>query len=141
MKLAIGLLVIVTLWLSVTRASLAEELVGGPYSIQPLSMNGGGQTSTAGPYEIGASTAQPGGVGTIAEGPYTLEDGFWAAALVAVATGGINYDIAPDPIDGFIDAQDLIGWVERIAAEIEDETLLFDFSRFWENAFPKRDNR
>jgi hypothetical protein len=114
----------------------AEELVGGPYSIQPLSINGGGQTSTGGPYEIGASTAQPGGVGTVEQGPYTLEDGFWAAVLVAIATEGFNYDIAPDPIDGFIDARDLIGWVERIKAGVEQVQLLYDFGKFWQGPFP-----
>lgn len=60
------------------------QLVGGPYSIQPLDINGGGTTSTGGPYSINASTAQPGGVGTIVAEPspapplYQLNDGFWS---------------------------------------------------------------
>lgn len=91
-----------------------------------------------GPYEISASTAQPGGVGIVAEGPYTLENGFWAAVLAILASEapGINYDIAPETLDGFIDARDLLGWYERIVDEIEEANLLFDFSRFWQGPFP-----
>lgn len=60
------------------------QLTGGSYTIQPLDINGGGTTSTGGPYTISASTAQPGGVGTIvaeaAPAPplYQLDDGFWS---------------------------------------------------------------
>lgn len=64
---------------------LHAQLVGGPYVVQPLDINGGGTTSTGGPYTISASTAQSGGVGTIAAEPlpapplYQLNDGFWSA--------------------------------------------------------------
>jgi hypothetical protein len=70
------------------------QLIGGPYPIQPIDINGGGTTSTGGPYSISASTAQPGGVGTIVAEPipaptlYQLDDGFWGT------TGPCNDPVA-----------------------------------------------
>lgn len=70
------------------------QLTGGPYTIQPLDINSGGTTSTGGPYSISASTAQPGGVGTIVAEPspapplYQFDDGFWST------TGPCN-DLSP----------------------------------------------
>lgn len=127
---AMGLIVLETVW--------STELIGGSYSIQPISTNGGGLTTTSGVYEISASTAQPGGVGVIEGGPYRFEDGFWAAVAAVSQTviSLINYDIRPNPIDGLIDARDLVGWYERIRAETAEAILLFDFSRFWEGPFP-----
>lgn len=79
-------------------ATVRAQLTGGPYAIQPLDINGGGTTSTGGPYSISASTAQPGGVGTIIAEPvpapplYQLDDGFWSTTAPCndptVATGG-----------------------------------------------------
>lgn len=72
-----------TLLLFVATAPVRAQLTGGPYTIKPLDINGGGTTSTGGPYSISASTAQPGGVGTIVFEPtpapplYQLDDGFW----------------------------------------------------------------
>jgi hypothetical protein len=57
-------------------------------------------------------------------------------ATLGPVTPLINFDIRPDPIDGFIDARDLIGWVERILEETEEGALLFDFSQYWQSAFP-----
>lgn len=127
---AMGLVAPPTVW--------STELTGGPYSIQPLSINGGGLTTTSAVYEISASIAQPGGVGVIEGGPYRFEDGFWAAvaAVSQPIVSPMNYDIRPNPIDGFIDARDLVGWYERIRAETAEAILLFDFSRFWERPFP-----
>ncbi len=52
---------------------------GGPYKIEPLDINAGGRTSTGGVYALTASTAQPGGVGVVAAGPYQAANGFWFA--------------------------------------------------------------
>jgi len=43
-----------------------------------------------------------------------------------------NYDVRPDPLDGHIDARDLMEWLQRLhenGQEMDD--LIFDFSRFW----------
>lgn len=46
-----------------------------------------------------------------------------------------EYDIQPDPTDGFVDARDLIGWLARIREDdlpaSAPEPLLFDFSLHW----------
>lgn len=80
------------------------QLSGGPYVIQPLDLNGGGTTSTGGPYSISASTAQPGGVGTIIAEPspapplYQLGDGFWSTVspcndpIAATAGSAVCHD-------------------------------------------------
>lgn len=54
---------------------------GGAYTLMPVNMNSGGTRSEAGAYSITASTAQHGGVETIASEHYTLNDGFWFAAV------------------------------------------------------------
>lgn len=70
--------------MALLSSGLAAQLSGGPYTIRPLDINVGGTTSTSGPYSISASTAQPGGVGTIVAEPipapplYQLDDGFWS---------------------------------------------------------------
>ncbi len=132
------LLTFITIFLFLPLSSFAGELVGGPYSIKPLTINGGGTTSTGGPYEISASTAQPGGVGTIAEGPYTFEDGFWAMVLATTIPMGpiVNFDIRPVPLDGFIDARDLIGWFERVSSGQDEAQILIDFAQYWQDTFP-----
>jgi hypothetical protein len=58
------------------------------------------------------------------------------SSSAALVTSGIDYDIAPDPIDGIIVARDLTGWAELIASGIEESELLFDFSRLEEVEFP-----
>lgn len=46
--------------------------------------------------------------------------------------GGLaDYDVAPDPRDGRIDAQDLLKWFDDIKDGSPTRDLLFDFSRFW----------
>lgn len=135
---SIRTLSILPFFLIAPLASTAGELVGGPYTIQPLSINGGGTTSTGGPYEISASTAQPGGVGLIDAGPYSFEDGFWAMVLAILGPVGpiVNFDIRPDPIDGFIDARDLIGWYERVTSGENEPRILIDFAQYWQDVFP-----
>jgi len=59
----------------------AEGLVGGPYAIAPLDVNGGGTRSTGGPYTLTASTAQAGGLGISTAGVYKFSDGFWPPAV------------------------------------------------------------
>ncbi|MCA9440383.1 MAG: hypothetical protein KC964_06215 [Candidatus Omnitrophica bacterium] len=137
MKTSIVCTLILTMCSTWATIAWSAELTGGPYSIQPLSINGGGLTSTSGVYEISASIAQPGGVGVIEEGPYRLEDGFWASVLAVsrMVIPHMNYDIRPNPIDGFIDARDLVGWCERIRAGTAEALLLFDFGQFWEGPF------
>ncbi|MCA9431773.1 MAG: hypothetical protein KC940_14785 [Candidatus Omnitrophica bacterium] len=50
--------------------------------------------------------------------------------------GRTNYDVQPDPIDGFIDTRDLIEWVSRVQEPDGDPVLLFDFSLYWQGQFP-----
>jgi hypothetical protein len=90
----IGLPCAISLLLAAITAR--AQLNGGPYTILPLDINGGGTTSTGGPYSISASTAQPGGVGTITAEPvpapplYQFDDGFWSRATAA--PGNIVWD-------------------------------------------------
>ncbi|MCA9441107.1 MAG: HYR domain-containing protein, partial [Candidatus Omnitrophica bacterium] len=44
-----------------------------------------------------------------------------------------NYDVQPDPLDGFIDARDLLEWYSRIEDGSPTE-ILFDFSRYWQSS-------
>ncbi len=43
-----------------------------------------------------------------------------------------NYDVKPIPLDGKIDARDLIEWYERIVTDQEEPVLLFDFALYWQ---------
>lgn len=52
------------------------------------------------------------------------------------STPTTNYDIAPDPVDGQIDALDLLGQLERDKDGSSPRDLLFDFSRFWQSTTP-----
>lgn len=68
-------------------ALLGGGMVGGPYAIDPLDINGGGtrsEVSSSGPgapiYTIASSTGQAGGVGPASGGVYAVYDGFWPAA-------------------------------------------------------------
>ena len=77
-------------------AAVHAQFVGGPYVIHTLDINGGGMTSTGGPYSISASTGQAGGVGTItaeqvpAPTLYQFDDGFWST--ITVPPGNVVWD-------------------------------------------------
>ena len=49
---------------------------------------------------------------------------------------GIYFDVRPDPTDGFIDARDLIEWVSRTRGSDGAADLLFEFSVYWQRAYP-----
>lgn len=49
---------------------------------------------------------------------------------------GVFFDVAPDPIDGFIDARDLIEWIWRVRDPETDSDLLFEFAQFWQVDYP-----
>lgn len=49
---------------------------------------------------------------------------------------GISFDVKPDPLDGFIDALDLIEWFTRVKTPEGDPRLLFELSLHWQDEFP-----
>ncbi|MCA9449408.1 MAG: hypothetical protein KC931_19980, partial [Candidatus Omnitrophica bacterium] len=49
---------------------------------------------------------------------------------------GIYFDVRPDPTDGFIDARDLIEWVDRTRESDGAANMLFEFSLHWQRAYP-----
>ncbi|MCA9438474.1 MAG: hypothetical protein KC978_22010, partial [Candidatus Omnitrophica bacterium] len=49
---------------------------------------------------------------------------------------GTYFDVRPDPTDGFIDARDLIEWVSRTRGSDGAADLLFEFSVYWQRAYP-----
>ena len=53
-----------------------------------------------------------------------------------VSTPTLSYDVAPDPLDGHIDARDLLEWFDRVKDSSPTRDLLFDFSRFWQSTAP-----
>lgn len=61
-------------------ASSDAALRGGPYSIAPMDINGGGTHATGGAYTLIASTGQGGGLGVIGSGVYKLSNGFYPPA-------------------------------------------------------------
>lgn len=42
-----------------------------------------------------------------------------------------NFDVQPMPVDDFVDALDLIEWLERIGSDTESRDLVLEFSLFW----------
>ena len=76
--------------------------MGGPYVVHTLDINGGGTTSTGGPYSISASTGQAGGVGTITAEPvpapplYQFDDGFWSTLTETPPTVPLPDPSTPD---------------------------------------------
>lgn len=82
--------------LSMVAGASAQALSNGSYSIRPLTINAGGLTSANGPYSVSSSVGQAGGVGMIANGPYSLEDGFWP---------GVQGAPAPEPTPSETDTE------------------------------------
>lgn len=70
-----------------TAASYAQ-VQGGPYKIDPLDINGSGARSQSANYVISASTGQGSAIGTMAESPYQLQNGFWSAEAPASGNPG-----------------------------------------------------
>jgi hypothetical protein len=66
-------------------------------------------------------------VGANEENPGTSPLGAGRAYVFFIPQPAPDYDVAPDPADGFIDARDLLEWLEGGSLAFN----LFDFSRFW----------
>lgn len=53
---------------------------GGPYVLDWYTIDGGGGTSSGGPYTLSGTIGQPDAAAPFSGGPYTLEPGFWPGA-------------------------------------------------------------
>jgi hypothetical protein len=139
----------------------AQGLSNGPYTIRPLDINAGGTTSSAGLYSLSSSDGQAGGVGTTAQGPYTLSDGFWPGVpgvptqeptatstptktpvviVLPTKTPTLTPTMGEGPTptqdfnfdhNGNINAADLLHLLSLIHDTSEPPSSLVDFSQFW----------
>jgi hypothetical protein len=64
------------------------------YSINWHTVDGGGGTSTGGVYSVSGTIGQP-DAGTMSGGPYTLQGGFWAAAVAVQMLNAPTLNILP----------------------------------------------
>lgn len=74
-------------------ATSSTMVLGGEYSIDWSTIDGGGGVSTGGGYELSGTIGQP-DAGEMSGGTYTLNGGFWAggAAPQSVCVPDINHD-------------------------------------------------
>jgi len=81
------------------------------YSIDWFTIDGGGGTSSGGPYTLSGTIGQP-DAGRLSGGNYTLEGGFWSVAVAIQTPGAPLLSIVrsantfivswPGPVDGFL---------------------------------------
>ena len=87
---------------------------GGPYDLSWSTIDGGGGTSTGGPYSLSGTIGQPDAGGPMTGGAYSLIGGFWSvvsaiqtpgAPLLTVRRNLLNGAVTvswPQPADGWI---------------------------------------
>ena len=81
MKICFSARIVLIISVLLLPAIARADLVGGPYVIAPLDVNGGGARSTSLDYALVASTGQHGGVRILTSADYQLDDGFHPPAL------------------------------------------------------------
>jgi hypothetical protein len=83
--------------LFVVGLMLSAQASFGQYSINWHSIDGGGGTSTGGVFSVSGTIGQP-DAGRMSGGAYTLEGGFWAAAIAVQTQGAPALVIAPSGV-------------------------------------------
>lgn len=134
----------------------------GQTEVSRFTLDGGGGASEAGNKRITGTIGQP-EAGVLEGGASRISGGFWPGAVLSgppptptatptetltpTATPsftptltptpiGIYFDVKPNPLDGFIDARDLIEWVDRTRGSNGDLDVLFGFSVQWRRDYP-----
>lgn len=146
-----------TLLISIGTPTLAQ------FEVTRSTIDGGGGSSGGGEFQVSGTVGQP-DAGTLSGGDYQLTGGFWGTAVDStiptetpteitetptptptgttsdetptVTPSGIYFDVKPDPHDDFIDARDLIEWVSRTKSPQGTPDVLFEFSTYWQGAYP-----
>jgi len=87
---------------------------GGPYDLSWSTIDGGGGTSSGGPYTLSGTIGQPDAGGPMVGGSYSLVGGFWSiisaiqtpgAPLLTVTRNAITGAVSiswPQPADGWL---------------------------------------
>jgi hypothetical protein len=145
-----------------TVICLIAVAVGGQLQITRYTIDGGGGSSQGGEISISGTIGQP-DAGKLSGGEYQIRGGFWVGATgpepttetptpTVTATGVAasptqtptskpvpsGLDVKPDPLDQFIDARDLIEWVNRTKATppMAKPDILLEIALYWQGVYP-----
>jgi hypothetical protein len=105
------------LFLTIAAALSACGVCFAQYSINWYTVDGGGGTSTGGVYSVSGTIGQP-DAGTMSGGPYTLQGGFWAAAVAVQTLNAPTLTIIPAGA-----GQATISWAPATPGFVLQETL------------------
>ena len=76
--------------------------VGGPYELSWFTIDGGGGTSSGGPYSLSGTIGQPDAGGPLVGGPYTLVGGFWSIVSAIQTPGAPLLTVTRNPANGSV---------------------------------------
>lgn len=137
--------------LTVALALVHASAMQAQFEISRYTVDGGGGSSEGGGFKISGTVGQP-DAGHHSGGEYEIFGGFWLGEVetatptpadsvtpteTPTATPiGTYFDVKPDPLDGFIDARDLIEWASRTKEPGGNPGVLFEFSIYWQGDYP-----
>ena len=75
---------------------------GGPYDLSWYTIDGGGGTSSGGPYTLSGTIGQPDAGGPLAGGSYTLTGGFWSIVSAIQTPGAPFLTVTRNPVTGAV---------------------------------------
>jgi hypothetical protein len=113
---------------SVGVALVLGYSVYAQYSINWYSIDGGGGTSTGGVYSVSGTIGQPDAGPAMTGGPYSLQGGFWAAAVAVQTLDAPTLTITPMGA-----GQATISWAPLTPGFVLQETLTLS-TPAWSNS-------
>jgi hypothetical protein len=107
--------------LLVFAALLTSQVFAQSYTIDWYTIDGGGGTSTNGPYSLTGSIGQVDASGSMTNGPYSLTGGFWVLPVVVQEPNAPTLTVVP-AAPGFA----LISWTPDTPGFVLQESLTLD---------------
>lgn len=88
--------------LSLMTSVSAVAQSGGPYDLSWSTIDGGGGTSTGGPYSLSGTIGQPDAGGPMTGGTYSLIGGFWGGVSAIQTPGAPQLTVQRDLLTGAV---------------------------------------
>jgi len=104
---------------------LTWTVVSQPFEINWYTVDGGGGTSTGGPFTLSGTVGQP-DAGALAGGSYTLVGGFWSLAPAAPVSPALYASLAGGEIE--------ISWTAAASGFVLEETPRIGSDAVWQAA-------
>lgn len=112
------LLLLLSLAACISVQSDLTAQVGGPYDLSWFSVDGGGGTSSGGPYSLSGTIGQPDAGGPLSGGNYTLVGGFWSIISAVQTPGAPLLSVTRNPLTGAV----MVSWPLPADGWLLDET-------------------